>query len=110
MGLGVKTGLPYIWHSKASNPFVNLKKEYNGIFWQEKAIPFFQSVALEKDCTTVQKCYLALSGQVKTKLGEVDPYFTKLADAMVTWIKAWDEVNSSGGKPAKLPNGTSKSK
>uniref|UniRef100_A0A7N2MMN2 Uncharacterized protein n=1 Tax=Quercus lobata TaxID=97700 RepID=A0A7N2MMN2_QUELO len=23
--IGVKTGLPYIWHSKASNPFVNLK-------------------------------------------------------------------------------------
>ncbi|TQD70179.1 hypothetical protein C1H46_044284 [Malus baccata] len=26
LGLGVKTGLPYVWHSKASNPFVNLKK------------------------------------------------------------------------------------
>lgn len=24
----MKTGLPYIWHSKASNPFVNLRKEY----------------------------------------------------------------------------------
>ncbi|XVE91643.1 hypothetical protein REPUB_Repub01dG0027600 [Reevesia pubescens] len=111
LGLGVKTGLPYIWHSKASNPFFNLKKEYNGIFWQEKAIPFFQSVALPKDCTTVQQCYIALADQVKTKLGEVDPYFIKLADAMVTWIQAWDEVNSPGGKPAKLPKGThSKSK
>ncbi|KAL0744119.1 hypothetical protein Bca4012_085632 [Brassica carinata] len=28
MGWEVKTGLPYIWHSKASNPFVNLR---NGI-------------------------------------------------------------------------------
>jgi hypothetical protein len=36
LGLGVKTGLPYIWHSKASNPFVNLRKEYKGIFWQEE--------------------------------------------------------------------------
>ena len=35
LGLGVKTGKPYIWHSKASNPFVNLKKEFKGIFWQE---------------------------------------------------------------------------
>jgi hypothetical protein len=34
LGVGVKTGLPYLWHSKASNPFVNLKKEYKGIFWQ----------------------------------------------------------------------------
>ncbi|XWS34211.1 hypothetical protein CRYUN_Cryun21dG0021000 [Craigia yunnanensis] len=93
---------------KASNPFVNLKKEYNGIFWQEKAIPFFQSVALPKDCTAVQKCYLALADQVKAKLGEVDPYFIKLADALVTWIEAWDEINSPGGKPAKLPNVSSK--
>lgn len=44
LNLGVKTGLPYIWHSKASNPFVNLKKEYKGIFWQEDIIPFFQKV------------------------------------------------------------------
>lgn len=34
LGVGCKTGLPYVWHSKASNPFVNLKKEYKGIFWQ----------------------------------------------------------------------------
>ncbi|GJZ88846.1 reversibly glycosylated polypeptide family protein [Tanacetum coccineum] len=27
----IKTGLPYIWHSKASNPFVNLKKEYKDV-------------------------------------------------------------------------------
>jgi len=106
LGLGVKTGLPYIWHSKASNPFVNLKKEYKGIFWQEDIIPFFQAVVLSKDCDTVQKCYIALSQQVKEKLGKVDPYFTKLADAMVTWIEAWDSLNPAGaavanGKPKK---------
>ena len=27
LGLGTKTGKPYIWHSKASNPFANLKRE-----------------------------------------------------------------------------------
>ncbi len=46
LNLGVKTGLPYIWHSKASNPFTNLKKEYKGIFWQEDIIPFFQQVRI----------------------------------------------------------------
>lgn len=64
LGLGVKTGLPYIWHSKASNPFVNLKKEYNGIFWQEKTIPFFQSVSLSKEAQTVEACYLELAEKV----------------------------------------------
>ncbi|KAL0441908.1 UNVERIFIED_CONTAM: putative UDP-arabinopyranose mutase 1 [Sesamum radiatum] len=95
LGSWVKTGLPYIWHSKASNPFVNLKKEYKGIYWQEDIIPFFQSVTLPKECTTVQKCYIELSKLVKEKLGPIDPYFQKLADAMVTWIDAWDELNSS---------------
>ncbi|KAG5032279.1 hypothetical protein JHK82_015857 [Glycine max] len=108
LGLGVKTGLPYIWHSKASNPFVNLKKEYKGIYWQEELIPFFQSVSLPKECTTAQKCYIELSKQVKAKLGKVDEYFNKLADAMVTWIEAWDELNPSGPKSEALPNGSAK--
>lgn len=64
--MGVKTGLPYIWHSKASNPFVNLKKEYNGIFWQEKTIPFFQCVAFSKEAQTVEACYLELAEKVRT--------------------------------------------
>jgi reversibly glycosylated polypeptide/UDP-arabinopyranose mutase len=34
-----------------------------------------------------------MSKQVKEKLGKIDPYFDKLADAMVTWIEAWDELN-----------------
>ena len=93
LGLGVKTGLPYIYHSKASNPFVNLKKEYKGIFWQEDIIPFFQSAKLSKEAVTVQQCYLELSKLVKEKLSPIDPYFDKLADAMVTWIEAWDELN-----------------
>ncbi|AQL00288.1 UDP-arabinopyranose mutase 3 [Zea mays] len=136
LGLGVKTGLPYIWHSKASNPFVNLKKEYKGIFWQEDTIPFFQAVVLPKDCdialsqqvkeklgkqrrisvmgswghgSTREEKYIStllnysgpLFYSVKEKLGKVDPYFTKLADAMVTWIKAWDSLNAANGKPKK---------
>lgn len=72
---------------------MNLKKEYKGIFWQEEIIPFFQAATLSKDSNTVQKCYIELSKQVKEKLGKVDPYFVKLADAMETWIQAWDELN-----------------
>lgn len=108
MGWGVKTGLPYIWHSKASNPFVNLKKEYKGIYWQEELIPFFQSCVLPKECTTVQQCYLELAKQVKAKLSKVDPYFDKLAEAMVTWIEAWDELNSAGQNSDKKPNAAAK--
>lgn len=93
LGLGIKTGLPYIYHSKASNPFVNLKKEYKGNFWQEEIIPFFQTLTLSKEFTSVQKCYIELSRLVKENLGTIDPYFLKLSEAMVTWIEAWDELN-----------------
>lgn len=57
MGWGVKTGLPYIWHSKASNPFVNLKKEYKGIYWQEM-ITFFKTITLPEKRVTVQQRYI----------------------------------------------------
>ena len=103
LSLGVKTGLPYIWHSKASDPFTNLKKEYKGIFWQEEIIPFFQSVTLSDDCQTVCDCYLELAQKVRDELSDLDPYFTKLADAMVTWIEAWKELNpeAQGRYPQK---------
>jgi len=64
LGYGVKTGLPYIHHSKASNPFVNLKKEFKGIFWQEEIIPFFQQVVFPKEAVTVEQCYIELSKMV----------------------------------------------
>ncbi|KAL0291615.1 UNVERIFIED_CONTAM: putative UDP-arabinopyranose mutase 1 [Sesamum calycinum] len=74
---------------------MNLRSTGNSLACHEDIIPFFQSVTLPKECTTVQKCYIELSKLVKEKLGPIDPYFQKLADAMVTWIDAWDELNSS---------------
>ncbi|KAL1218811.1 putative UDP-arabinopyranose mutase 4 [Cardamine amara subsp. amara] len=95
LGFGVKTGLPYLWHSKASNPFVNLKKEHSGIHWQEEMIPFFKYLRFSKESDTAAKCYMELSKMTKETLGKVDPYFVKLADAMVAWIEAWEELNPS---------------
>lgn len=94
LGLGVKTGLPYIWHSKASNPFTNLRKEYKGIFWQEEIIPFFQSLQLSKESVTVEDCYLEMADKVRKGLGHIDPYFNKLADGMVAWIASWRQLAS----------------
>ena len=48
---------------------------------------------------------------MREKLGKVDPYFGKLADAMVTWIHAWHQLNPpaeqalANGDASKLPNG-----
>jgi reversibly glycosylated polypeptide/UDP-arabinopyranose mutase len=91
--LGVKTGLPYIWHSKASNPFVNLRKEYKGIFWQEEIIPFFQQATLSADSKDVFSCYTELAEKVREGLGHLDPYFSKLADGMIAWVECWKQLN-----------------
>jgi reversibly glycosylated polypeptide/UDP-arabinopyranose mutase len=49
-----------------------------------------------------------LSKQVREKLEIIDPYFQKLADAMVTWIEAWDELNPTADLAPEyevIPNG-----
>lgn len=89
LGLGVKSGLPYIWHSKASDPFANLRKEYKGIFWQEEIIPFFRRFRFSDGARTVIDCYLELARAVEEELVRVDPYFSKLAEGMRTWIDCW---------------------
>ena len=44
--------------------------------------------------TALQKTITALLlTQVRKELGPVDPYFTKLADGMITWIEAWGKLN-----------------
>lgn len=98
LGLGVKTGMCYVWHSKASNPFVNMKKEYKGIFWQEDMIPFFQKVLDKTDgfrltSTTCCEAYLELAGLVEEHLGKVDEYFVVLAQGMRDWISCWYQLN-----------------
>ena len=38
--------------------------------------------------------------QVREALGPLDPYFTQLADAMVAWVEAWQQLNSAAGQIA----------
>ena len=94
LGLGVKTGKPYIWHSKASNPFVNLKKEFHGIFWQEDIIPFFEDLQLPESASTVAECYRSLAKQVRTII--IDLWCLAAASLqeclhMCTWLSLRNE-------------------
>lgn len=46
--------------------------------------------------------------QVGEKLNGIDPYFTKLSEAMVTWIDAWTEISAAHKKEAAAANGAVK--
>ena len=95
LGLGVKTGKPYVWHSKASDPLVNLEKEFKGIMWQEKMVEFFRNVKLPKEATTAAEAYAALASELRRSelATEVDPYFLRVAEGMETWLEVWKEFN-----------------
>ncbi|KAL3785395.1 hypothetical protein ACHAWO_013582 [Cyclotella atomus] len=91
LGIGVKSGMPYIRHKKASNPFVNLKKGYLGLWWQEIVLRFFMTeVEYSSGADTPSKAYVELAAQIRSKLGNIHPYFDRLARAMEIWTNFWD--------------------
>lgn len=97
LGLGVKSGAPYIRHNKASNPFVNLEKEYMGIFWQEDVIRWFSTVTLAG--ANAADAYRDLARQVKS-LQRLSPYFERLSTAMLHWVDVWEEIQSGQLTPS----------
>ncbi|XP_048324016.2 probable UDP-arabinopyranose mutase 5 [Ziziphus jujuba] len=95
LGLGVKSGLPYVWRTERGNAIDSLKKEWEGVKLMEEVVPFFQSVRLNREIVKTEDCVLEVAKQVKEQLGQSDPVFTRAAEAMVEWVKLWKEVGSS---------------
>jgi len=108
LNVGCKSGAPYIKHNKASNPFTNLMKEYKGLEWQEVAIRFFDTVELSPHTANdASAAYVELSEKVDKALSHLNPYFTRLAKAMRTWVKVFNDANS--GKITFKPSRSSAS-
>lgn len=94
LGMGFKSGTQYIYHNKLSNPFVDLKKEYQGLEWQEEMIRFFaDEVKLMKLANTHVKAYLELANAIKERFVSTNPYFQLLGESMLKWTQIWDGVS-----------------
>jgi reversibly glycosylated polypeptide/UDP-arabinopyranose mutase len=89
LNVGIKSGRPYIYNNGVPNPFTNLKKEYMGLFWQEKLIDFFKKVSVAPHARTAEYCYMDLAGKIREEFASVHPYFERLARAMEAWVKLW---------------------
>ncbi|XP_058183223.1 probable UDP-arabinopyranose mutase 5 isoform X1 [Rhododendron vialii] len=89
MGLGVKTGLPYVWRKERGDVVESLKKDWKGVKLMEEVVPFFQSLKLSPDAISAEDCVVEMAAAVKERLGPVDPVFGRAANAMVDWIKLW---------------------
>ena len=109
LGVGVKSGKPYIYHNKLSNPFVNLKKEYMGLEWQEDIIRFFANdVTFSSDDDTPIKAYVQLARQIRTRFSELNPYFDRMAESMILWTNIWSQVDDESIKliPSRSSEGS----
>lgn len=107
LGLGVKTGLPYVWRNDRGNAIESLKKEWEGVKLMEEVIPFFQSIRLSRTAVTTEDCVLEIAAVVKKQLAAVDPIFSRAAQAMADWTKLWKAVGAgagsgSGSSPTKV--------
>ncbi|KAG6738564.1 hypothetical protein POTOM_058184 [Populus tomentosa] len=98
LGLGVKSGLPYVWRKDRGSAIESLKKEWEGVKLTEEIVPFFQQVRLPQTAATTEDCILEMATTVKQQLGPSDPVFTRAAEAMVEWVKLWKAVGS-GSSP-----------
>lgn len=99
LGLGVKSGLPYVWRKDRGSAIESLKKEWEGVKLTEEIVPFFQQVRLPQTAATTEDCILEMATTVKQQLGPSDPVFTRAAEAMVEWVKLWKSVGS-GSSPS----------
>lgn len=97
LGLGVKTGLPYVYRTQRGSAIESLKKEWQGVKLMEDIVPFFQSLRLPQSASTPEACVVAMAKTVKEKLGQVDPMFLRAAQAMEDWVKLWTSISSSTG-------------
>ncbi|KAG0480936.1 hypothetical protein HPP92_011500 [Vanilla planifolia] len=94
LGLGVKTGIPYVWRSGGGNAWESLKRESEGVKLMEDIVPFFHAVKLPRTVTTAEDCVLQMARMVREQLGKVDEVFVQAADAMDEWVRLWKVISS----------------
>ena len=91
LGFYCASGLPFVFHSKASNPFVNLRKEALGIHLNEFVWRHVEAAPLS--ARTILGSFGELAGWMRTfprafpEAPANDGYFERLGTAMETWCE-----------------------
>ncbi|KAK4788680.1 hypothetical protein SAY86_019999 [Trapa natans] len=94
LGLGVKTGLPYVWRTDRGDAIESLKKEWEGVKLMEEVVPFLQSTMLPVTAATAEDCVVEMAKTVKQQLGSSNPVFGHAADSMLEWVRIWKTMGS----------------
>ena len=95
-GYSVSTGIPYIHHDRASNPFTNLRKEANGLEVNEKlwnyVADFYPGAENNR---SLNEQYAALGSWINAynDFEEYLSYFMQLGLAMTIWSDLFKEID-----------------
>lgn len=100
--LYITSGEPFVRHAKASDAFVNNRREALGLqlheyFWRHVA-------AVELSGTTIAGCYAEMADWVDrfparcTVAAEMSGYFGKLAQAMRVWLELFGDLTPAGAR------------
>jgi len=79
LGFQISGGRPYVWHERASDPQVNLRKERSGVVMNERLWKDVKAMELHQG--SLRECYIALADQ----LPAYSPYWAQVKEAMKVW-------------------------
>ncbi len=85
MSYTMSTGMPYVRHERASNPFANLKKEANGIEVNEKFWEYIDFANVGQGDLTHAYYKMGEHVEMFDDFAEYKSYFAKLGKAMKIW-------------------------
>lgn len=95
LGYSVVSGLPYIFHSKASDPYKNLQREERAMEVNERLWQYVDDVHVV--ARGVAKSYISLARGLQVP----DEYFVKLTKAMEIWANLFSEGKEGGRNVAE---------
>lgn len=96
LGLYVTSGLPFVFHARASDPFVNLRKEALGLHVHESLWKAVADAPLD-GAATIGDAYLRLADRIESfrvngsAARLLDGYFARTAQAMRLWVEVLGE-------------------
>ena len=86
LGLNMSYGEPYVYHSRASDPYINLIKEAPGLPINEVLWKDLKNIQLNSGSTSLLHCYGFLAHQI-SRINYLPPsYRNDLRRCMLSWI------------------------
>jgi reversibly glycosylated polypeptide/UDP-arabinopyranose mutase len=83
LNYGIKSGRPFVHHTRASDMWTNIIKESTGYKINETLWQKVDNIILTKK--SISECYI----EIAEGISDINGYFTKLSEAMKIWVSLY---------------------